>query len=328
VNRLPNLTVQQHQIPFELYDSFATRQFGGNVAGVVVSKTPIASSLMQDVASELGAPTTGFAYAGPGQPVSIRFFTPRQEIGACGHATVAVATALVKRRIWPKRDGQVQATTPVGSLPVSLGAAANASHSSATLVGLTYRPCPLGPENVPPREAIEAGLAVSTDPGLPIGVVWTGLRHLIVPVGSLQALAGIALSEAAVTALAAPCGADTICVFTMLGENRVRMRDLCAPIGMLEEPASGTTSAALASYLTRHRDTPKPAVVSIEQGVEMGRPSRIEVHAEPGRGQAVATVWGSALRTAGGTIFLTGRERKLSIDPQRVENNLVVAKGS
>jgi trans-2,3-dihydro-3-hydroxyanthranilate isomerase len=81
------------------------------------------------------------------------------------------------------------------------------------------------------------------------------------------------------------------------------MRDLCAPIGALEEPASGTTSAALASYLTRHAGIPEPASVIIEQGVEMGRPSRMEVKVQTLRGQLVTTVWGSALKTASGTIF-------------------------
>ena len=112
-------------------------------------------------------------------------------------------------------------------------------------------------------------------------------------------------SEAALAGLAASCGADTVGVFARLGEHRVRMRDFCAPIGALEEPASGTTSAALADYLTRHTAASKVAAVTVEQGVEMGRPSRIKVDVEPARGDAVATVWGSALRTAGGSIFVS-----------------------
>jgi len=248
VNGRRNVSVKKHGIPFELYDAFAARRFAGNVAGVVISEAAIAPSLMQDIASELGAPTTGFAQAGAGRPVSIRFFTPRQEIEACGHVTVAVATALVRRGIWPAGNGQAEAITPAGPLPVFLRAPA-ARSSPATLAGLAYQPRPLGREGVA-REDVEAALAVPAGPGLPIEAVWTGLRHLIVPVGSQQALARIAPSEAAVTALAASCGADTVCVFAVERNHRVRMRDFCAPIGALEEPASGTTSAALADYLT------------------------------------------------------------------------------
>ena len=144
MNRLPDPDRQRHGIPFELYDVFATRRFGGNVAGVVVSETAIPSTLMHDIASELGAPTTGFTHAGPGRSVSIRFFTPRQEISACGHATVAVATALVKLGTWPAGESLVQATTPAGLLPIFLRAATTSCLSPTTLVGLAYQPRPLG----------------------------------------------------------------------------------------------------------------------------------------------------------------------------------------
>ena len=293
-------------IGFELYDSFATCRFGGNVAGVVVSATTIAPCLMQQIARELGAPTTGFAHAGPGKPVTIRFFTPRQEIGACGHVTVAVATALAERSIWRTGDGQVHAITPAGPLSISLRAAATDISAPGTLLaGLAYRPRPLRPGSVR-REAVEAALAMPTDPARPIEMIGTGLRHLVVPAAAQQALARLAPSEAALDALAASCGADTVCVFTRLGEHRVRMRDLCAPIGALEEPASGTTSAALAAYLTWHAAASGDVPITIEQGVEMGRPSQIEVHVQTRRGQTVATVWGSAIKTASGTIFLAG----------------------
>jgi trans-2,3-dihydro-3-hydroxyanthranilate isomerase len=292
---------------FELYDSFATRRFGGNVAGVVVSATTIAPCLMQQIAGELGAPTTGFAHAGPGQPVTIRFFTPRQEIGACGHVSVAVATALAERSIWRTGDGQVHAITPAGPLSISLRAAATAASSPGTLLaGLAYQPRLLRQGSVR-REAVEAALAMPTDPARPIEMIGTGLRRLVVPAAAQQALARLAPSEAAVDTLAASCGADTVCVFTRLGEHRARMRDLCAPIGALEEPASGTTSAALAAYLTWHAAASGDAPIAIEQGVEMGRPSRIEVHVQTRRGQTVATVSGSAIKTASGTIFLAGK---------------------
>ena len=305
---LRNLSAHEDGIGFELYDSFATRRFGGNVAGVVVSDTAIAPPLMQDIACELGAPTTGFAHLGPGQPVTIRFFTPRQEIGACGHATVAVATALAERSIWRTGDSQVHATTSAGTLPIFLQAGPTSGSPPPTLVGLAYQPRPLRPGGVP-REAVEAALGMPTDPALPIEMIWTGLRHLIVPVGSLQALARLMPSETALDTLAASCGADTVCVFTGPGDHRVRMRDLCAPIGALEEPASGTTSAALAAYLTWHAAASRDAPITIEQGVEMGRPSQIDVRIQTRRGQTVVTVWGSALKTASGTILLARTTR-------------------
>src|SRR5262249_45718146 len=64
-------------------------------------------------------------------------------------------------------------------------------------------------------------------------------------------------------------------------EVRVRMRDLCAAIGAVEEPASGTTSGALALALANFNVlTPQRQRLAAIMGVEMGRPSLLSVHVD------------------------------------------------
>jgi len=75
---------------------------------------------------------------------------------------------------------------------------------------------------------------------------------------------------------------------------------LCAGIGTIEEAASGTTSGALALYLEQQRQLDGRALV-IEQGVEMGRPSRIEVVLAP---PDQVTVRGEARKILEGTLVL------------------------
>ena len=77
----------------------------------------------------------------------------------------------------------------------------------------------------------------------------------------------------------------------------MRVRDLCAAIGALEEPATGTTAGALALYLAAHAEASGELVV--EQGIEMGRPSRIDV-AILGRQEAVVS--GRARCVVSGTL--------------------------
>jgi Protein of unknown function C-terminus (DUF2399)/Phenazine biosynthesis-like protein len=89
------------EIPFALYDSFARRPFGGNVAGVVVVHPLPSGSVMQAVAAELAAPTTGFVDATDAGAPTVRFFTPHREIDACGHVSLAVAVELTERGEWP-----------------------------------------------------------------------------------------------------------------------------------------------------------------------------------------------------------------------------------
>jgi trans-2,3-dihydro-3-hydroxyanthranilate isomerase len=261
-------------VRFALYDSFAAKPFAGNIAGVVVEPW-MDPSLMQAIAAEIGAPATVFVKVDEEREIRIRFFTPKREIDGCGHVTVAAAAALVEEGMWrPGPDGR-RAEVETASGPVPLRVSTTAG---SIMVELIYHPRVV--ESSPQeRRDIEVTLSgVETDSRFPLEVVSTGLRHLIVPFEATHVLGELVLSEQSLIALARPCGIDTICAFAPLGES-IRMRDLCAPIGVIEEPASGTTSAALGSYVARHL-LGAPTRIVVEQGVEMGRPSTIEVSVE------------------------------------------------
>jgi trans-2,3-dihydro-3-hydroxyanthranilate isomerase len=286
-------------IAFSLYDSFAARRFAGNVAGVVVTAEPLPSDLMQAIATELAAPTTGFAVASANVLRDLRYFTPRQEIEACGHVTLAVATELLTLGIWHLEGTQTShfsVPTRAGSIPVALE-----GRPGAVFVELTYRPRKV-PRSAPGSYGVSLALGARLDPRFPIEIVDTGLRHLVVPLPSPQALAGIQVSHSPIATLAAREGVDTICVFAPIGPLHLRMRDLTAGIGALEEPASGTTAAALALYALRNHLAAAGSSIQIEQGVEMGRPGHIEVTIESSSESGVR-VGGQAVKVASGVIL-------------------------
>jgi PhzF family phenazine biosynthesis protein len=253
-----------------IYASFAASRAGGNPAGVVVSAQPISTGAAQSLAAVLSVPTTGFVVADLAAAegtVSVRFFTPQQEIAACGHVTIAIATALVELGIW-SWGREVTVRSPGGEFPL---------HLRDGQVEMDQR------QQFAARAAatwgdITAALGdVRAHSDLPLEVSGTGLRHLIVPVADLAALSELTLDGARIAALTVRAQVDTICVWAAtLEADRFRVRDLCAGIGALEEPASGTTAGALALYLARHDQLDRPKL-DIEQGVEMGRPSRLEV---------------------------------------------------
>ena len=124
-----------------------------------------------------------------------------------------------------------------------------------------------------------------------VAIRGTGLRHLFVDVGSVDRLRMVQLDHEQMAALGGANGVDTIGLYAACDDSTVRLRDITAPIGVLEEPASGTTCGALG--LLRGRGT---AVV--EQGVEMGRPSRIVVRATPPQ----VTVTGTVRRVLSGIL--------------------------
>jgi PhzF family phenazine biosynthesis protein len=298
----------------ELYDAFSDRLFGGNVAGVVVEARGLSAEEMQRVASELGAPTTGFVVsAEPGETPSfeVRYFTPLQEIDLCGHVTVALFTALAAEGLCPAQTGGAPAVlrTAAGESNVLV----YAEDDGRVTVEMGQRL----PEHEPSAVAVEEVRAVlggvALHPGLPVEVASTGLRHLMVPFSRVEDLGELRPDFSSLAELGRAVGIDTVCAFVPGDDGRVRMRDFCSPIGADEEPASGTTSGALACYLHRHGLAPQTGriVVQVEMGIEMGRPSRVEARLEASDGAVErVSVLGRAVRSLKGEMELTSYSGK------------------
>jgi PhzF family phenazine biosynthesis protein len=291
-----------------LFDSFAERPFGGNVAGVVLSAEALPEQAMALVARELAAPTTGFvavdAAARQGS-ATVRFFTPKQEIEACGHVTVAIAQALLLRQVWSATDRGHRVTAKGGSYPIGVETVGDASEIEMIQRLSFIQDAPVRAGQV---SDLLGGLRMRED--LPLRVASTGLRHLMVPAASLADMSDLALDAAAVGELAELAGVDTIAIFvierTRPGLIHVRMRDLCASIGDLEEPASGTTSGALTAYLHQLIEdlSQGPGQAVVRSGVEMGRPSRIVVGVTEGEGGIQLSVRGTAQLMLEGTLVV------------------------
>jgi PhzF family phenazine biosynthesis protein len=70
-------------------DAFTNQKFKGNPAAVCIAETDLDNTTMQSIATEIGFSETAFVKAISGNQYGIRFFTPKQEIPLCGHATLA-----------------------------------------------------------------------------------------------------------------------------------------------------------------------------------------------------------------------------------------------
>lgn len=296
------------------YEVFAARPFGGNVAGIVLDADDLAAEEMLAIAAELNLATTGFVTTPRGadrRTVGIRYFTPQREIDLCGYVAVAAATALVEEnRIAPGHSEQIasggsldiQTTTTTDGLAVEMG------QHLPTFEG--FEP-PIGElEDVLGIDPADAGESARQ-----CEIAGTGLRHLIVPFASTDALSRLRPNFSLVAHLSRRLHVDTVCAFAPRAsaapghEMDVQMRDFCAGIGADEEAASGTTSGALACYLAKHNHVAVPrdgqATITVHQGVEMHRPSRIIARLEYLAGQlTTVSVRGSARRVLTGYFHL------------------------
>lgn len=88
-------------------DAFADKPFTGNPAGVLITKEPLPSSLMQQIAMEMNLSETAFVSPHKTRGFNLRWFTPTTEVKLCGHATLSAAHVLFERE-WVKADETIE----------------------------------------------------------------------------------------------------------------------------------------------------------------------------------------------------------------------------
>jgi trans-2,3-dihydro-3-hydroxyanthranilate isomerase len=151
-----------------------------------------------------------------------------------------------------------------------------------------------------PRADLLAAIGLTpehADRALPPQVVGTGLAQLIVPLRDDDAVARACPDYEAVARLLAPHGAIGLyAVACDAAQGRARAR-MFVGAEAFEDPATGSAAGPLCAYLALHADCPR---VAIDQGVEMGRPSRLRAAMEGDRPR----VSGDVVLVAEGTVHL------------------------
>jgi trans-2,3-dihydro-3-hydroxyanthranilate isomerase len=133
-------------------------------------------------------------------------------------------------------------------------------------------------------------------------IVSVGVRFLYVELRDLEALAASEAAPGPVTSISAARGLDGVFAYVRFDRGAadgvdVRAR-MYAPVhGVMEDPATGSANAGLGNLLASLGDEPEATLQwHVAQGIEMGRPSRLDVTAERRKGKVVE------VRVAGGAV--------------------------
>src|SRR5262249_2487619 len=150
----------------------------------ILLEHPASQSWMQGVAADLGAPTTGFVDLPSARQgcAKVRFFTPRQEIDACGHVTVAIATALAETGTWDPGKAAVQAAGGPYDLLLR-------DDDEGVMVEMRQQLRHFEALDPAPNLISILGPTANLDERYPVAMASTGLRHMLVPVREVAALA-------------------------------------------------------------------------------------------------------------------------------------------
>ncbi|WP_336021720.1 PhzF family phenazine biosynthesis protein [Halobellus salinisoli] len=259
-----------------LVDAFAAEPLSGNAAGVVPDASGLSKGQMQSIARELAVSETAFVLSTETSDRRLRYFTPRQEVDLCGHATIAAHAHL--REDGVVDDGIHTLETNVGELDIEI-----------ELDGTVWMT-----QDRPRVERVEIdyerlGSALGIDPAAlrdvgadaPVAVASTGLPFLIVPVNFLQNLGSADPDFGAVAALADEHDAAGIYAFTFdaLGaESTLHARAFAPGVGIDEDPVTGTASGACGAYLREIGAFEEfPDEMRFEQGHFLDRPGEVRV---------------------------------------------------
>jgi PhzF family phenazine biosynthesis protein len=254
------------------YAAFTDHGRGGNPAGVVLDAAGLDQAARLVMAARVGYSETAFVEAAGGRgQYRIRYFSPKSEVAFCGHATIATAVAIAER----DGPGLLHFDTLAG--PVAVRTSPSPAGLTATLTSV--------PARTRPAQAAELAAALSAlrwrgedlDPRYPAHVAYAGNDHLILAARDRARLAALDYDYPALDTLMAGHGWTT--VHLVWAENPVvfHARDPFPPGGVVEDPATGAAAAAFGGYLRALARVDIPARVTILQGKDMGRPSRLLV---------------------------------------------------
>jgi PhzF family phenazine biosynthesis protein len=253
------------------YAAFSSDPAGGNPAGVVLDASGATDAQMLSLAAEVGYSETAFLIHRSDNDFDVRYFSPRAEVPFCGHATIASAAALAER------DGSGHYTFHTQAGPVAVIAHAGARGASATLTSVTPTVGLIADDDLAALLSALGWEAAELSPQLPPRVAYAGAHHPILAARTRARLSALDYDFDALGALMAARGWTTVDLIWREAATSFHARNPFPPGGVVEDPATGGAAAAFGGYLRALGLIDLPASITIEQGYDLGRPSRIDV---------------------------------------------------
>lgn len=293
-------------LPFHVYDVFTDQPYAGNPLAIVEDADGLTTAQMQTIAREFNLSETIFVQRpkNTSHTARVRIFFPTSEIPFAGHPTIGCAIHLAPGRHGP---GDFEATITLeeeaGLVPVSVTRKAGAVRAEL-IAPVIPEPHPgiLDANALAPAldlDAVDIGFADHA-PALWAG----GPAFLYVPLADRAALSRARPIEPHWSELMNAGMVDSAYLYVSRGENSYSARMFSPTAGIPEDPATGSASAILAAQLLDCRAiSDGNTKISITQGEDMGRPSKIDLAVAVSDGKiSEIRVAGTACRISSGLL--------------------------
>lgn len=252
--------------------SFVKTGHGGNNAGVVLDGDGLTEADMIKISSYIGFSETAFVMNSDRADFKVRFFTPSEEVDLCGHGTIA--TYFILFSLGHIKPGFYKQETKAGILGIEV--------MEDGMIMMNQ--CP--PEFYQILDQTEVADSLNINPEqlfseLPIQIISTGIRDILVPVKDLSVLNKIQPDFNKVKEISKKYDVIGYHVFSLetINQAAANCRNFAPLYDIPEESATGTSNGALGCYLYRYGQIDKLAAnhIIIEQGYTMKKPSEIMV---------------------------------------------------
>ena len=304
-------------------DVFTEKAFGGNQLAVLPDARGLSDAEMQSIAREFNYSETVFALPpeDPRHTKKLRIFTPGGELPFAGHPTVGAAHVLASIGDIELTGDETKIVFEEGAGPVPVTIAAR--NGKPSFCQLSAPRAPEKGSEAYDAAAIAAMLSLDIvdlelNDTYAIEGVSTGVPFLMVPVRTVEALSRAKLDLAKWSKALGQAWAQDVFLFAETASSRkrsgvasgsgeLRARMFAPPMGIAEDPATGSACACLGGYLGWRANVEDGTTVryTVHQGVEMGRPSVLHVEADVSAGGVTAVrVGGASVIIASGTLHI------------------------
>jgi PhzF family phenazine biosynthesis protein len=233
-------------IEVTLVNAFTANGKGGNPAGVVFNADALSYEQKLKIAQAVGYSETAFVSSDEEADYEVSFFTTTDEVDFCGHATLATFSTLFE--IGDLQSGSYLQRTKAGVLSVAIeanGKVIMEQQSPQKLGEFSYNEI---------SKLIDIDSSTLATTHLPIEVISTGLSDVIiaVPTGYLDSIQPNDEVIADFCKLHNLVGLHVFELSSSESKFDASCRNFAPLFGISEESATGSSSGALACYLTEH----------------------------------------------------------------------------
>lgn len=262
--------------PLVWLDVFTEAPLLGNGLAVVLDADDISEETMLGFAREVNLSETTFVQTSDeeGADYRNRIWTVTAEIPFAGHPSLGTAVAVAMISGIERADFVQETRAGLQQIEVSL-------EDGLWHASVHQGPTEFGP--VVTTKEIAPGLGLDPeqmDTELSGQIASTGLPALLAPVRDLDALAACSPDFDILQSIDDRPEVNAYAFVYERGSRTVRARCFGADLAGIEDPATGSAAGPLVAYL---QDCLDISEIVVEQGVEMGRASRLEAKMVDGR---------------------------------------------